>query len=143
MSYSTLPSSAIIPVETFTISTPQSDLDDLRRLIQLSRIPKATYENTQTEDNFGITREWLVKAKEEWLNLDWGAQEERINRVPAFIGTVKNEDGREYKVHFAALFSKKKDASAVVMLHGWPGCFLEFLPLLEHVKSKWSEEDLP
>jgi hypothetical protein len=32
-----------------------------------------------------------------------------------------------HAIHFAALFSKKKDAVPLIMLHGWPGPSL--LPL--------------
>ena len=42
-----------------------------------------------------------------------------------------------------ALFSKKADAIPVVLLHGWPGSFLEFLPLLESFRQKYTPETLP
>jgi microsomal epoxide hydrolase len=34
---------------------------------------------------------------------------------------VKAEDRKPLRVHFAALFSQKRDAVPIIMLHGWPG----------------------
>lgn len=46
-------------------------------------------------------------------------------------------------MHFAALFSEKKDAIPVAFLHGWPGSFLEFLPIMDILRKKYSPKDLP
>lgn len=42
-----------------------------------------------------------------------------------------------------ALFSKRPDALPLVCLHGWPGCFLEFLPVAKLLQSKYTPETLP
>ncbi len=42
-----------------------------------------------------------------------------------------------------ALFSNESDAIPIILSHGWPGCFLEFLPLLEMLKSKHTPDNLP
>jgi len=40
-------------------------------------------------------------------------------------------DGSEFTdMHFMALFSTNPLATPVLLLHGWPGSFLEFIPLL-------------
>ena len=48
-----------------------------------------------------------------------------------------------YSVHFAALFSTNPAAVPVMMLHGWPGSFLEFLPILRILAGKYTPETLP
>jgi microsomal epoxide hydrolase len=80
-----------------------------------------------------MRREFLQRQK----------QVDRINGIPAFLAKVKNHDEREYTVHFMGLFSERHDAIPVILSHGWPGCFLEFLPFLEAAKRKWKPEDLP
>lgn len=45
------------------------------------------------------------------------------------------DDGETYSVHFAALFSARKDATPLILMHGWPGSFLEFLPLLHRLQA--------
>ena len=46
-------------------------------------------------------------------------------------------------IHFVALFSQKPDAIPVILLHGWPGSFLEFLPVLDLFRQKYTSETLP
>ena len=142
-SYSDLPNTPTIPVKAFKIDVPQADLDDLAQLVRLTRLPKSTYENVQTDGSYGVNRQWLVDCKEAWLNFDWRKQETRINEIPAYLSSIINQDGRSYDVHFAALFSRKADAVPILFSHGWPGAFLEFLPMMEHIKSKWSQDELP
>ena len=69
--------------------------------------------------------------------------EKRINDVPQFMAKVKTDDGSELDIHFMAIFSNKKDAIPIIMTHGWPGCFFEFLPMMEMLKKRFSEDDLP
>lgn len=42
-----------------------------------------------------------------------------------------------------ALFSQRTDAVPLLMLHGWPGNFMEFLTIFEMLKEKYSQETLP
>jgi microsomal epoxide hydrolase len=46
-------------------------------------------------------------------------------------------------LHFVALFSERKDAIPIVFMHGWPGSFIEFLPMLELIKEQYQKKDLP
>lgn len=134
MSYSP-PSSA----QPFTLSISDQDLSEWRQLLQLSKLGPQTYENTQTERNLGVTYKWLSTAKDYWLNeYDWRAQEKHINSFPNYKMQIEDID-----VHFVALFSEKKDAVPIVCMHGWPGSFIEFLPMCGLIREKWSKKDLP
>lgn len=42
-----------------------------------------------------------------------------------------------------ALFSKKEDAIPLLCLHGWPGSFLEFIPILSILRQRYTTESLP
>jgi microsomal epoxide hydrolase len=42
-----------------------------------------------------------------------------------------------------ALFSKRSDAVPLVNIHGWPGCFLEYLPVVKLLQAKYTPETLP
>lgn len=56
---------------------------------------------------------------------------------PATISTTQT-------VHFVALFSTNPSAIPVGLFHGWPGNFLEFLPILKLLKEKYPDsKDLP
>jgi microsomal epoxide hydrolase len=68
--------------------------------------------------------------------------EAKINSFPNFKLAVDHNNDT-YQIHFAALFSSKPDAVPVMMLHGWPGSFLEFLPILQLLADKYTPETLP
>lgn len=123
----------------FTLSVSDQDLSEWRQLLQLSKLGPKTYENHQSERNFGVTYKWLSDAKEHWLNrYDWRAQEANINSFPNY--TMKIED---VDVHFVALFSEKKDAAPIIFMHGWPGSFIEFLPMCSLIREKYSPRGQP
>lgn len=46
-------------------------------------------------------------------------------------------------IHFTGLFSANPAAIPVVMLHGWPGSFLEFLQILGILRDRYTPETLP
>ena len=49
-------------------------------------------------------------------------------------------DGSEFTdMHFMALFSTNPSATPVLLLHGWPGSFLEFIPLLTLLRQKYPD----
>ena len=56
--------------------------------------------------------------------------------------TVKDEKGN-VDLHSVALFSEKEDETPIVVLHGWPGSFLEFLPTLDLIRNKYEPTKLP
>ncbi|OCK85894.1 putative epoxide hydrolase [Lepidopterella palustris CBS 459.81] len=143
-SYSAIPSGATSKPEPFTLSVPEQELSEFKTLLKLSKLGPATWEGKQEDRRFGVTHEWMTNAKDYWLNkFDWRAQEKHINSFPNFKLAIKDDDGEEYSVHFAALFSEKKDAIPIAFLHGWPGSFLEFLPILGLLKKKYSPKELP
>ncbi|KAL9616566.1 MAG: hypothetical protein Q9160_008569 [Pyrenula sp. 1 TL-2023] len=151
MPFSTLPPSANASASTitpFTLSTPQSSLDELKTLLNVSKVAPQTYENSfaKKEESYGVTREWMLGALGEWRGgYDWRETERYINSFPNFMAKIRDGEGEEnaFDVHFVALFSEREDAVPVVMTHGWPGSFLEFLPLLSNLKSQYTPATLP
>ncbi|KAI4616472.1 hypothetical protein J4E80_005746 [Alternaria sp. BMP 0032] len=134
MSYSP-PDSA----EPFTLNVSDQSISEWRQLLQLSKLAPETWEGRQEDRRFGVSRKWLSDAKDYWLNkYDWRAQEKHINSFPNYKMQIEDVD-----MHFVALFSEKKDAIPIIFMHGWPGSFLEFLPMLTLIKEKYSARDLP
>ncbi|UCK58043.1 hypothetical protein AFCA_000910 [Aspergillus flavus] len=133
------PSTARITPHAFKVSIPQEQLTDLHTLVKLSKLGPRTYENSHPDARFGITSVWLTEIREKWLNdFDWKACEARINDFPQFKTEIE-----DIQLHFAALFSEKPDAVPIVLLHGWPGSFLEFLPLLQLFRDEFTPSTLP
>lgn len=69
--------------------------------------------------------------------------EDKINSFPNFITPVSLSEGEDYDIHFVALFSQKADAIPIILTHGWPGSFLEFLPILSLMREQYTPETLP
>lgn len=146
--FDTIPAGANGKAEAFQLHVPDTALSDFKTLLRLSPIGPETWENkTSTRDAgryFGITRDWLVNAKDTWLEkFDWRKHEAYINSFPNFKIHIKDGDSEPLSMHFAALFSKKKDATPVIFMHGWPGCHLEFLPMLDLLRTKYTADTLP
>jgi microsomal epoxide hydrolase len=68
--------------------------------------------------------------------------EAQINAFPQYKIAI-TDAGKSYDIHFLALFSEKPDAVPIVMLHGWPGSFLEFLPILSILSTRYTPATLP
>lgn len=73
-----------------------------------------------------------------WLDsFDWRAVERRLNQLPNFMAEVEGEP-----IHFVHV---KGDGSKppVLLLHGWPGSYLEFGRLLEPLASEGHDVVVP
>ena len=73
MSFSVLPHGQRDDVKPFTLSTHPQSLEDMKTLLKLSRIAEPTYENTQEDQKYGVTRDWIQHIKQKWINFDWCA----------------------------------------------------------------------
>ncbi|GME66352.1 hypothetical protein LCI18_015234 [Neofusicoccum parvum] len=105
-------------VTPFKIHFSEEKVAEMLQLVGLGKLPQPTYEGQHP--GFGVTDEWLADAKQTWLNLDWDKKEEELNRVPQFMTTVEDQDGNDFRIHFAALLSENPTAQPLVLLHGWP-----------------------
>ncbi|RAK84782.1 epoxide hydrolase [Aspergillus costaricaensis CBS 115574] len=138
LAYSKVPSGTTVIPSPFQVHVPDEQIEELQLLVKLSKLAPPTYEGLQQDRKYGITNEWLANAKEAWKSFDWRSAESHINSFPQFTYDIEG-----LTIHFVALFSEKKDAIPIVLLHGWPGSFLEFLPALTSIREKYSPETLP
>ncbi|KAJ4333678.1 hypothetical protein N0V87_007434 [Didymella glomerata] len=130
MSYSP-PSSA----KPFTLNIPDQDIDEWRQLLKLSKLAPETWEGSHEDGRYGVTHKWLRETKDYWLNTySWRSEEARINSFPNYRMAINGVD-----LHFVALFSEKQDAVPIQFLHGWPGSFIEFLPMLDNIRKQYPD----
>lgn len=144
--FTKVPSAATLKLRPFKAETSGQSLNDLQTLIKLSPIGPQTWENTTAgREEYGLQRDWLIKAKDHWLNsFSWRSVETRINSFPNYTTTLTDDiKNVEINVHFIALFSEKPDAVPLALYHGWPGSILEFLPILDLLKEKYTPQTLP
>ncbi|CAO2652562.1 Nn.00g008450.m01.CDS01 [Neocucurbitaria sp. VM-36] len=145
--FSTVPTGAQQQPTPFELHIDESKLQDFKTLLRLSPIAKETYENLQDDGSygrFGVSRKWMADAKKYWeQEYDWRKEEEHIKSFPNFKTKITDDDGGVYNVHFVALFSSNPSAIPIAFFHGWPGSFMEFLPLLDILRKKYTPETLP
>jgi pimeloyl-ACP methyl ester carboxylesterase len=144
MSFATVPAGGTIDLKPFELSVPEQDVVDFKTLLRLSKLGPETFENLQPAGRYGISRAWLTNAKEVWENaFDWRKHERRINSVPNFKAMVDDAESGPITIHFMALFSSRSDAIPLLCMHGWPGSFMEFLPVIELLRKKYTPDTLP
>jgi epoxide hydrolase len=110
-------------VHPFRIDVPQAQLDDLAARLAATRWPD---ELPGVGWSRGVPVGYLKDLAEHWrTGFDWRAQEALLNTHPQFTTTVQGQ-----VVHFAHVRSPEPGALPLVLLHGWPGGFTDFLDVL-------------
>ena len=111
-------------IKPFRIDIPQADLDDLTDRLSRTRWPN---EVADAGSDYGFPLARLRELAEYWrTGYDWREHEAKLNELPHFTTEI---DGQN--IHFVHVRSPKPDALALILTHGWPGSFLEFLDMIE------------
>ena len=110
------------PIRPFTIQIPPDALDDLRARLATTRYPAAAPGDAWT---YGTPVAYLRDMVARWLEFDWRAQESRLNAVPQFLTEI---DGQT--IHFVHVRSAEAGATPLLLLHTYPGSFIEFLEMV-------------
>ncbi len=107
----------------FTIAIPDSELDELRRRLTATRWPDSISDDWAD----GTDQAWLRDICAYWAEgFDWRAEEQALNRFPQFQGEI---DGQP--LHFIHQRSPEPDARTLLLIHGWPGSFIEFRHIID------------
>ncbi|MEU4806120.1 epoxide hydrolase family protein [Actinosynnema sp. NPDC023587] len=110
-------------IHPFSITVPQSRLDDLAARLAATRWPD---ELPGVGWSRGVPVDYLRDLAEHWrTGFDWRAQEAELNAHPQFVTTL---DGQ--RLHFLHVRSPEAGATPLVLLHGWPGGVGDFLDVI-------------
>ncbi|MCL6712963.1 epoxide hydrolase 1 [Pseudomonas sp. R2.Fl] len=111
-------------IRPFRAQVSEQDLADLRRRVRATRWPDR---ETVADTSQGLPLATLRTLVDYWGgDYDWRRLEARINRLPQFITRIDGVD-----IHFIHVRSRHADALPVILTHGWPGSFLEFLGAID------------
>ncbi|KAJ5806537.1 alpha/beta-hydrolase [Penicillium pulvis] len=118
-----------IAKENFKLRPFEIDLSDrvprMIRQIQESHLPQ-TPVYTDTGTSAGITLSDLKSFKQQWLtSFDWNQEQTSLNKFSHYTAEIEG-----LTVHFIHEKSGAADAIPLLLIHGWPGSFLEFIPLI-------------
>ncbi len=125
-------------IRPFVIDIPQSDLDDLDNRLARTRYPAAAPGDDWT---YGVPNHYLQEMVAQWRGeFDWRAQEARMNEFPHYLTEIDDQT-----IHFIHVPSAEAGATPLLLLHTYPGSFVDFLdmigPLTDPVAHGGKAED--
>jgi pimeloyl-ACP methyl ester carboxylesterase len=110
-------------IRPFHVHVPDAALVDLRRRIAATRWPDR---ETVTDRSQGAQLAKLQALVRYWgTGYDWRKVEASLNALPQFTTNIDGID-----IHFIHVRSRHKNALPVVITHGWPGSFFEFIKVI-------------
>lgn len=111
------------PAREFTVHVPDAELSDLLSRLRAARLPQPIGDDDWST---GVPLQVLRSLVDTWVDdFDWRDVERQLGNVPQFLVEI---DGQT--VHYLHVRSPRADATPIVLCHGWPGSFLEFLDLI-------------
>jgi pimeloyl-ACP methyl ester carboxylesterase len=110
-------------IRPFKIDIPEESLEDLRRRLAAVRWPDRETVSDRTQ---GAQLAKVQELVHYWAtDYNWRMLEAKLNALPQFIMEIDGLD-----IHFIHVRSPHANALPLIMTHGWPGSFLEFVKLI-------------
>jgi pimeloyl-ACP methyl ester carboxylesterase len=106
----------------FSICIPDEALLDLQQRIQRTRWPDQVPGIGWAQ---GTEREFLQGLLTEWADFDWRGRERELNRFQHFRAGID-----DVQIHFVHERARSGKGIPLVLTHGWPSCFVEYLGLV-------------
>jgi pimeloyl-ACP methyl ester carboxylesterase len=111
------------PVEPMRVSVAETDLADLRERLRRTRWPAPALGpawSLGTDDTYlrGLVAYWAD-------GYDWRAAEQLLNTYAHFRTTLDDQ-----MIHFVHARAVAGNGIPLILTHGWPSTFTEFLPLI-------------
>jgi pimeloyl-ACP methyl ester carboxylesterase len=108
----------------FKIAFSDEQLADLKLRLKHTRWPD---EPADAAWMFGTNLGYMQRLTDYWLNrYDWRQAEARLNALPNYKVAIDGVD-----LHFVHKPAKKKDAPALLLLHGWPDSFYRYHKVID------------
>jgi epoxide hydrolase len=111
-------------IKPYKIAIPQKELKDLQKPIENTRWPG---EIPGEGWKRGMPLEYTKKLADYWCTkFNWRDQEAKLNKFPQFVTEI---DGQT--IHFLHVRSSGPKAIPLLLCHGYPSSFVEFIHLID------------
>ena len=123
-------------IRPFRIDIAEADVNDLR-----TRLARTRYADELPPDEvagkvegspappgweYGVPVRYVRELVERWNEgFEWREQEARLNAYPQFMTEIDGQD-----IHFVHVRSAQPGATPLILTHGWPNMFTEYLGLV-------------
>jgi pimeloyl-ACP methyl ester carboxylesterase len=112
-----------VRAQPFSIDVDEAALEDLRMRLKRTLWPPATPGAAWEQ---GTNVDWLRTLCAYWASeFDWRSSERHLNSYPQFLAEIAGAT-----VHFVHV---RRGGTPLILTHGWPSSFLEYLPLVERL----------
>jgi epoxide hydrolase len=117
-------------ITPFKIKIEDSIIQDFKERLSKSRKPDQL-KNTTWE--YGTNSADLENLIHHWkTNYNWKQREEFLNQFPHFKTKID-----DLNIHFIHKKSKSPNSKTIIMLHGWPGSFVECLNVIDSLTGNF------
>lgn len=114
--------------QPLVLSIAEQQLTDLNQRVAQTRFPD---EVNDSDWSYGSDLTYMRSLMTHWqTQYDWRRLEQRVNQYENQTITVEGTD-----IHLLHAPSQHPSAQPLVLLHGWPGCFIEFLDVIEPLRN--------
>lgn len=129
----------VMTLSPFRLQVPDDVLTDLRGRLEHTRyLPSVGgARGDATARAAGLGGDRLRALVDHWRAFDWQAEEARLAGYEQFTAEV-----RGHRLHFVRVRPSHPAAVTVplLLLHGWPSAFTEYLPLADALAARETEE---
>ncbi|WKT53972.1 Epoxide hydrolase-like [Fusarium oxysporum f. sp. vasinfectum] len=117
-------------LKPFTIDLSH-ETPHMKDLVKRTKLPP---NGDYLDPKAGISLETLGSLQKELVeNFDWETEQKKLNKFHHFTAEIEG-----LTIHFIHEKSHRPGAIPLILNHGWPGSFLEFLPLIELLKDDFN-----
>ncbi|AXV17627.1 epoxide hydrolase (plasmid) [Neorhizobium sp. SOG26] len=112
----------MLKITPYRIEISDEAIADLKDRLARTRFPRAVTDDWSRGQPIKLIKELVDQWRDEY---DWREHERALNRLPHFMTEI---DGQP--IHFVHVKSSVPNALPLILSHGWPGSFVEFLGLI-------------
>jgi len=133
----TVPQTEDVSIRPFKIEIPDEVIVDLRD--RLNRSDRSVPPLKGAGFSYGFNSQFLKTVRKFWLeSYSWKEQESYLNSFPHFKTSISG-----LEIHFIHVKPQNttKKVLPLLMLHGWPGSFVEFLKIIPILMEESEQEN--
>jgi epoxide hydrolase len=122
-------------MQPFKIEISIDEIMYLKQRLSNTRWPNDTIDEGWKK---GVPTDYLKSLANYWKDkFDWKKQEALLNRYAQFITNIDGQD-----IHFIHVKSSKENAVPLMLIHGWPGSFADFIHVIEPLTNPKRKSDI-
>jgi len=121
-------------VTPFEIAVPYAEIDRIKtRIRDYEWFEEPTDSDRDGVWAYGANKSFMQDLCDYWLNkYDWRMQEAWMNRFDHFKAPCEGRDGT-LDIHFIHERGSNPDNLPVIIMHGWPGSYIEHMETIEPI----------